>query len=63
MISVSCYGEILWDNFPTYRRIGGAPLNVALRMHSLGARVHMMSRLGEDKDAEEVLNYLNKQGL
>lgn len=63
MISVSCYGEILWDNFPTYRRIGGAPLNVALRMHSLGARVQMMSRLGKDKDAEDVLFYLKEQGL
>jgi fructokinase len=63
MITVSCFGEILWDNFPSYRRIGGAPLNVALRMHSLGASVHMISRLGQDADGEEILKYLKHQGL
>ena len=63
MISISCFGEILWDNFPSYRRIGGAPLNVALRMHSLGASVHMISRLGQDPDGEEILKYLKDQGL
>lgn len=63
MISVSCFGEILWDIFPSYRRIGGAPLNVALRMHNLGASVQMISRLGKDNDGEEILNYLKDQGL
>lgn len=63
MITISCFGEILWDNFPSYRRIGGAPLNVALRMHSLGASVHMISRLGQDPDGKEILNYLKDQGL
>ena len=58
MISVSCFGEILWDVFPSYRRIGGAPLNVALRMHILGASVHMISRLGKDEDGKKILNYL-----
>lgn len=63
MISVSCFGEILWDVFPSYRRIGGAPLNVALRMHILGASVHMISRLGKDEDGEEILSYLKDQRL
>lgn len=63
MISVSCFGEILWDNFPSYRRIGGAPLNVALRMHTLGASVNMISRLGKDEDGVEILNYLKEQQL
>ncbi|MGA9269688.1 MAG: carbohydrate kinase [Lutimonas sp.] len=63
MISVTCFGEILWDNFPSYRRIGGAPLNVALRMHSLGASVRMISRLGQDPDGEDILKYLQDQGL
>ena len=63
MISVSCFGEILWDVFPSYRRIGGAPLNVALRMHSLGASVHMISRLGNDAEGQEILKFLKEQGL
>lgn len=63
MIRVSCFGEILWDNFPSYRRIGGAPLNVALRMHSLGASVRMISRLGQDVDGQDILTYIKDQGL
>lgn len=60
---VFCYGEILWDVFPDQRLIGGAPLNVASRLHSLGADVHMISALGKDALGEEALNYLNEVGL
>lgn len=63
MITISCFGEILWDVFPSYRRIGGAPLNVALRMHSLGASVNMISRLGRDTDGQEIVDYLQNQKL
>lgn len=63
MITISCFGEILWDVFPSYRRIGGAPLNVALRMHRLGASVNMISRLGLDKDGQDILKYLQEQKL
>ena len=63
MTKITCFGEILWDVFPSYRRIGGAPLNVALRLHSLGARVNMVSRVGADKDGEEILDYMARQGL
>lgn len=63
MVTVTCFGEILWDVFPSYRRIGGAPLNVALRLHRLGARVNMVSRLGIDKDGDEILRFITDQGL
>ncbi len=63
MLRVSCFGEILWDVFPTYRRIGGAPLNVALRLHRLGAEVAMVSRLGKDPDGSEILSFMKAQGL
>ena len=63
MVRISCFGEILWDVFPTYRRIGGAPLNVALRLHRLGAEVSMISRLGRDPNGSEILGFLKEQGL
>ncbi len=63
MVRISCFGEILWDVFPTYRRIGGAPLNVALRLHRLGAEVSMISRLGRDPNGSEILDFFKKQGL
>lgn len=53
------YGEILWDVFPTGKALGGAPLNVALRLHALGAETAIISRLGTDSLAEETRSVLN----
>ena len=47
---IVCFGETLWDIFPNGKRIGGAPLNVALRLHSLGNKVNIISRIGNDQD-------------
>ena len=63
MLQITCFGEVLWDVFPTYRRIGGAPLNVALRLHSLGADVKMISRVGNDQDGGEIYDYVAAEGL
>ena len=35
-VSVSCFGEVLWDCFATGKRLGGAPLNMCVRINSLG---------------------------
>ena len=63
MLTVTCFGEVLWDVFPSYRRIGGAPLNVAMRLHRLGARVNMVSRLGKDKEGDAIIEFMRDQGL
>ncbi|MCC4212935.1 carbohydrate kinase family protein [Leeuwenhoekiella parthenopeia] len=47
------YGEILWDVFPDGKKLGGAPLNLCLRLKSLGVSTTMISRLGTDALAEE----------
>ncbi len=60
---VTCFGEILWDIFPTHKVIGGAPLNVALRLQSLGVDVTMISSLGEDGNGKKALNYIAENGL
>lgn len=58
-LSAVCYGEVLWDIFPTHKKIGGAPLNVALRMNSMGVKTNMISRVGVDENGEGILSYLN----
>ena len=63
MPKIVCFGETLWDIFPDKKVIGGAPLNVALRMHSLGADSYVISRIGKDIDGSELLKYLKKHGL
>lgn len=35
MSKMTCFGEVLWGVFPTHKKIGGTPLNVALRLQSL----------------------------
>ncbi|MGL5112013.1 MAG: carbohydrate kinase family protein [Flavobacterium sp.] len=61
--TIVCYGEILFDHFPTYKKIGGAPLNVALRLASLGIKTQIISCIGADSDGKEVSNNLTASGL
>lgn len=63
MLSVVSFGEILWDLFPTHKKIGGAPLNVALRMNSLGAQTTIISRVGLDPDGKEIMDFINNQDI
>ncbi len=56
-VQVACFGEVLWDVFPTRKVIGGAPLNVALRLQSLGVDVAVISRIGDDDNGDKALNY------
>ena len=52
-VNAISYGEILWDVFPDGKALGGAPLNLCLRLKSLGLSMKMISRLGSDALAEE----------
>jgi fructokinase len=62
-LSAVCFGEVLWDIFPTHKKIGGAPLNVALRMNSLGVETTMISRVGADENGEDILSFLSSQEI
>ena len=57
------YGEVLWDVFGTEKKIGGAPLNVALRMKTLGCEVAMISCVGKDENGKAILEHVNSMGL
>ncbi len=54
IMNVVCFGEVLYDVFPTHRKIGGAPLNVALRLASLGINAQIISRVGNDEIGNEL---------
>jgi fructokinase len=62
-LKIASYGEILWDVFPDEKRLGGAPLNVALRLHSFGVDVSMISSLGNDALGKEALGLIKEKGL
>ncbi|MCV9933940.1 carbohydrate kinase [Flavobacterium sp. LS1R47] len=57
------YGEVLWDIFENEKKIGGAPLNVALRMKTLGCDVAMISCVGNDADGIAIIDHVKKLGL
>jgi fructokinase len=63
MHKITCFGEVLWDVFPTHKKVGGAPLNVALRLHSFKNDVSIISSIGNDKKGRELKHYIEKQGL
>lgn len=60
---IICFGEVLFDVFPTHRKIGGAPLNVALRLASLGINAQIISRIGKDEIGKELLAFIEKNGV
>ncbi len=63
MTRIVCFGEVLWDVFPTQKKIGGAPLNVALRLHSFQNDVTIISSVGDDENGKELLHFIEKQGV
>ncbi|GEL09754.1 fructokinase [Flavobacterium glycines] len=62
-LSAVCFGEVLWDIFPTHKKIGGAPLNVALRMNSLGASSTIISKIGNDENGKDIVNYIEDHNM
>ena len=61
--NVICFGEVLFDVFPTHKIIGGAPLNVALRLASLGINTQIISRIGNDEIGKELLEFIQANNV
>ncbi|CAH8285267.1 fructokinase [Mariniflexile fucanivorans] len=63
MSKITCFGEVLWDVFPAHKKIGGAPLNVALRLQSLQHDVAMISSVGTDELGKTLVAYIAENGV
>ncbi|SHG46326.1 fructokinase [Salegentibacter echinorum] len=55
------FGEVLFDVFENEKRIGGAPLNIALRINSLGFPVAVISAVGDDNNGNLILDHLRQK--
>ncbi|MDD8058336.1 MULTISPECIES: carbohydrate kinase family protein [Shewanella] len=62
-INISCFGEVLWDCFPDGKRVGGAPLNVCVRLNALGIKGSMISAVGDDQLGHELLAFIDERGV
>ena len=56
-------GEILFDQFPRYRRIGGAPFNFCFHLMRFGLPVRFVSRVGDDDDGQKIVDFMEKRGF
>ncbi|QXP52045.1 carbohydrate kinase [Cellulophaga sp. HaHa_2_1] len=63
MSDITCFGEVLWDEFPEHKKIGGAPLNVGIRLNSFGNNVSVISRIGADADGRGIYEYIKENGI
>ncbi|WP_343211340.1 carbohydrate kinase family protein [Aquimarina litoralis] len=62
-MKISCFGEVLWDIFPIHKKIGGAPLNVALRLKTMGIDTTIITRVGIDELGNDISSYIQGKGL
>ncbi len=58
-----CFGEILFDLFPSGKKPGGAPMNVAIHLQNLGIPTAMISRVGNDHLGEEIVTFLKDKDV
>ena len=63
LATVVAYGEALWDLLPSGPVLGGAPLNFAYRINSLGYRGVMISQLGTDTFGDQALEQMTDLGM
>ncbi|WES98162.1 carbohydrate kinase [Chryseobacterium arthrosphaerae] len=62
-INAVSFGEVLFDVFGEEKKIGGAPLNLALRTASFGFPVAMISAVGNDEDGKVICDYVRENQL
>jgi fructokinase len=56
MSKLYCFGEVLWDLFPSGAKPGGAPMNVAIHGQNLGLESAVISAIGRDEYGDMLLH-------
>lgn len=60
---IVCFGEVLIDNLPQGRRIGGAPLNVCYHLNKNGLAATIVSQVGNDALGRDLLTGIAARGV
>jgi len=63
MKKIAAIGEILWDNFPDGKILGGAPTNFAILSKYLGNEAYVISAVGDDDLGKEIFDKLQNWGI
>ncbi|UCH66019.1 MAG: carbohydrate kinase [Ignavibacterium sp.] len=56
-------GEVLFDIFPSCKKLGGAPVNFAYHLNSLGINCYPVSAVGKDKTGMELTKTIQSNSL
>ncbi len=60
---IVCFGELVWDIFPSGPKLGGGPANLAFRLNSFGDDGYLLTRIGSDSWGDEARKQLKKLGV
>jgi len=63
MPNLYCFGEVLWDLFPSGAKPGGAPMNVAIHAQNLGLASAVISAIGNDERGQKLIQILQERGV
>jgi fructokinase len=58
-----CFGELVWDIFPSGPKLGGGPANLAFRLNSFGDEGILLTRIGDDNWGTDALKQLKNLNL
>lgn len=62
-LRIVSFGEVLFDIFDNGARLGGAPLNLAVHLHRLGAEALLVSAVGRDALGDLAIRKIADEGL
>ena len=60
---IVCFGEVLWDIFPSGAVPGGAPMNVAYHLHKQNKNAALITKIGKDDEGKELINIFSARGM
>ena len=60
---VYCFGEVLWDLFPSGKVAGGAPFNVAFRLNAQNIESYLVSAVGKDDLGKELTHFIQSKHI
>lgn len=60
---ITSVGEVLFDIYPTHKKLGGAPLNFIYHINKIIGNGNIISRIGKDVLGEKVLAELKRYNL
>ncbi|MBE7018463.1 MAG: hypothetical protein E7413_01080 [Ruminococcaceae bacterium] len=63
VMKLLAFGEILFDCYPTAKKIGGAPFNFCAHLTKLGANCALYGAVGDDDLGEEAISFAKKYGV